>query len=150
MTVLRMPSARGGGSGRHRHDVRDRPGEGGHFPSNGHDDLVNVFPAGAQLPIPLAQAHLRLPADRLDLGRQLLQSELEMPAHLVVLGDVAHSSREARYFAFGRTDGGRLLTVVFTVRGQLLRVISARPMSRRERRGYAQATRPSPDADLQV
>ena len=55
---------------------------------------------------------------------------------------VAHSSREARYFAFGRTDGGRLLTVVFTVRGQLLRVISARPMSRRERRGYAQATRP--------
>jgi hypothetical protein len=61
---------------------------------------------------------------------------------VVVLGDVAHSSREARYFAFGRTDGGRLLTVVFTVRGQLLRVISARPMSRRERRGYAQATRP--------
>jgi hypothetical protein len=46
------------------------------------------------------------------------------------------------YFSFGRTDGGRLLTVVFTVRGQLLRVISARPMSRRERRGYVQATRP--------
>jgi len=61
---------------------------------------------------------------------------------VVVRGDVAHSRREARYFAFGRTDGGRLLTVVFTVRGGLLRVISARPMSRRERRGYAQATRP--------
>jgi hypothetical protein len=60
---------------------------------------------------------------------------------VVVIGDVAHSGTEARYFAFGRTDGGRLLTVVFTVRGQLLRVISARPMSRRERRGYAQATR---------
>jgi uncharacterized protein len=61
---------------------------------------------------------------------------------LVVIGDVAHSGIEARYFSFGRTDGGRLLTVVFTVRGQLLRVISARPMSRRERGGYAQATRP--------
>ena len=61
---------------------------------------------------------------------------------VVVIGDVAHSGTEARYFSFGRTDGGRLLTVVFTVRGQLLRVISARPMSRRERRGYAQATRP--------
>jgi uncharacterized DUF497 family protein len=61
---------------------------------------------------------------------------------VVVIGDVAHSSLEARYFAFGRTDGGRLLTVVFTVRGRWLRVISARPMSRRERRGYAQATRP--------
>ena len=61
---------------------------------------------------------------------------------VIVTGDVAHSGTEARYFAFGRTDGGRLLTVVFTVRGRLLRVISARPMSRRERRGYAQATRP--------
>jgi hypothetical protein len=61
---------------------------------------------------------------------------------VIVIGDVAHSGTEARYFAFGRTDGGRLLTVVFTVRGQLLRVISARPMSRRERRRYAQATRP--------
>jgi uncharacterized DUF497 family protein len=61
---------------------------------------------------------------------------------VVLVGDVAHSGAEARYFSFGRTDGGRLLTVVFTVRGKLLRVISARPMSRRERRGYAQATRP--------
>jgi uncharacterized DUF497 family protein len=31
-----------------------------------------------------------------------------------------------------------LLAVVFTLRGSLLRVISARPMSRRERRIYAQ------------
>ena len=61
---------------------------------------------------------------------------------VVVIGDTAHSGAEVRYFSFGRTDGGRLLTVVFTVRGQLLRVISARPMSRRERKGYAQATRP--------
>ena len=60
----------------------------------------------------------------------------------VVIGDVVHSGAEARYFSFGRTDGGRLLTVVFTVRDHLLRVISARPMSRRERRGYAEATRP--------
>jgi uncharacterized DUF497 family protein len=61
---------------------------------------------------------------------------------LVVQGDVGHSDRETRYFAFGRTDGGRLLTIVFTIRGELLRVISARSMSRRERRGYAQATQP--------
>ena len=61
---------------------------------------------------------------------------------VVLLGDVAHSSREARYFSFGHTDGGRLLTVVFTLRGPLLRVMSARSMSRRERRGYAQAPGP--------
>ena len=48
--------------------------------------------------------------------------------------------KESRQFAFGRTDAGRLLTVVFTVRGSLLRVFSVRPMSRRERRGYGQAS----------
>ena len=47
---------------------------------------------------------------------------------------------EARQFAFGRTDGGRLLTVVFTTRGSRLRVISVRPMSRRERRRYGKAS----------
>ena len=41
--------------------------------------------------------------------------------------------------AFGRTDAGRLLTVVFTMRRSLLRVISVRPMSRRERKGYGKA-----------
>ena len=52
----------------------------------------------------------------------------------------ASSLRESRQFAFGRTDGGRLLTIVFTTRGRLLRVISVRPMSRRERRGYGKAS----------
>lgn len=47
---------------------------------------------------------------------------------------------EARQFAFGRTGAGRLLTVVFTMRGSLLRVISVRPMSRRERKGYGKAS----------
>jgi hypothetical protein len=57
---------------------------------------------------------------------------------LVVTG--APFKKETRQFAFGQTDAGRLLTVVFTVRGPLLRVISVRPMSRRERRGYGQAS----------
>lgn len=58
---------------------------------------------------------------------------------LVLAGDPAHSAREARYFALGRTDAGRRLLVVFTLRGTLVRVISARPMSRRERAVYADA-----------
>ena len=52
----------------------------------------------------------------------------------------ARSDVEARWFAFGRTDGDRLLTVVFTIRGSRLRVISARPMSRPERKRYDQTT----------
>jgi uncharacterized DUF497 family protein len=58
---------------------------------------------------------------------------------LVMADDPGHSAGEARYFGLGCTDLGRLLSVVFTFRGSLLRVISARPMSRRERRIYAQA-----------
>lgn len=57
----------------------------------------------------------------------------------VVLTD-ARPGAEVRWFAFGHTDANRLLTVVFTIRGPLLRVISARPMSRPERKRYDQAT----------
>ena len=46
---------------------------------------------------------------------------------------------EHRHFALGRTDAGRELAVVFTVRGKRVRVISARPISRLERREYAHA-----------
>lgn len=60
---------------------------------------------------------------------------------VVVAGDLAHSGDERRHVIYGRTDGGRLLTVIFAVRENLARVISARPMSRREIRGYEEATR---------
>lgn len=58
---------------------------------------------------------------------------------LVLASDPAHSTHEARYFALGQSDGGRRLLVVFTLRGALVRVISARPMSRREREVYREA-----------
>ena len=43
---------------------------------------------------------------------------------------------EDRFAALGQTSEGRLLTVVFTIRSDQIRVISARPMGRRERRMY--------------
>lgn len=55
---------------------------------------------------------------------------------LVVHDDAAHSETERRYYALGQTDTGRALFVVFTVRGRRIRVISARDMSRKERRVY--------------
>jgi uncharacterized protein len=57
---------------------------------------------------------------------------------VLVAPDVEHSEREARFAALGRTNAGRRLTIVFTVRGTLVRIISARDMSRRERRMYEQ------------
>ena len=55
---------------------------------------------------------------------------------LLVLDDPRHSSAETRWAALGRTDAGRLLAVIFTKRGKLIRVISARDMNRKERRFY--------------
>ena len=43
---------------------------------------------------------------------------------LVLAEDAAHSVAEARFFAFGRVDGG-ILTVRFIVRGEKVRIIGA-------------------------
>jgi uncharacterized DUF497 family protein/predicted DNA binding CopG/RHH family protein len=55
---------------------------------------------------------------------------------LVVRHDPKHSQHEARFYALGRTDSNRLLLVAFTVRRKLIRVVSAREMTRRERRVF--------------
>jgi len=55
---------------------------------------------------------------------------------LVLRPDVEHSASEIRYFALGKTDSGRRLFVVFTLRQTLVRVISARDMTRREGAAY--------------
>lgn len=55
---------------------------------------------------------------------------------LVVADDADHSGRENRFYALGRTDAGRMLFIVFTVRRERVRVISARDMSRKERKVY--------------
>ncbi len=57
---------------------------------------------------------------------------------LLVAPDVKHADRESRYAALGQPHTGRRLAVVFTIRGTLIRVISARDMGRRERRIYEQ------------
>jgi len=51
--------------------------------------------------------------------------------------DAKHSTRERYYNLLGSSNGGRRLSVIFTVRQDLVRVISARPMSRKERSHYA-------------
>ena len=55
---------------------------------------------------------------------------------LVVQDDLKHSKNENRYYPLGQTDHKRTLFVVFTVRNNMIRVISARDMSRKERRTY--------------
>jgi hypothetical protein len=54
----------------------------------------------------------------------------------VVRPDLEHSRGESRFYALVQTDRSRELFVVFTIRGKLIRVISARDMTRKERRIY--------------
>lgn len=58
---------------------------------------------------------------------------------VLIAADPRHSRDEPRFAALGQTADGKLLTIVFTIRGTSIRVISARPMSRRERRVYERA-----------
>ena len=55
---------------------------------------------------------------------------------LLVFYDDSHSEIEERYYILGRTNSARELFVVFTVRGALIRVISARDQTRAERHRY--------------
>jgi hypothetical protein len=50
--------------------------------------------------------------------------------------DPDHSDREARELTFGFSSTGRALVVAHCERAERVRLISARPMTRRERRQY--------------
>jgi uncharacterized DUF497 family protein len=61
---------------------------------------------------------------------------------LLILSDPRHSEVEPRFHALGTTHEGRRLHLTFTLRNeeQLIRVISARDMHRKERVIYEQAS----------
>ncbi|OGE74454.1 MAG: hypothetical protein A3I07_01950 [Candidatus Doudnabacteria bacterium RIFCSPLOWO2_02_FULL_42_9] len=59
--------------------------------------------------------------------------EVFFDSHYVLLKDSIHSGSEHRFNIIGLTKAGRLLTVTFTVRKLMVRVISARPAAKKER-----------------
>ena len=56
---------------------------------------------------------------------------------LIAAADVEHSASEPRYVALGQTDRGRRLFLAFAIRRDLIRVISARDMTKKEVRRYS-------------
>lgn len=54
----------------------------------------------------------------------------------LTIRDPAHSEVEDRFITLGISHRNKLLVVVHTERGDNIRIISARPASRRERRTY--------------
>lgn len=63
---------------------------------------------------------------------------------LVVADDRKHAAAEKRYYALGRTDAQRPLFVAFTIRKNLIRVISARDMNDKEIRKYHEKIKGGP------
>ncbi len=53
-----------------------------------------------------------------------------------ILDDILHSGKEPRYILIGKTKKGRLLFMVFTIRSDKARVISARDLNRKEQKLY--------------
>jgi uncharacterized protein len=73
------------------------------------------------------------------IGHKVTATECEMVFFnqpFVVIDDVKHSNSEARYYAFGKTDVDRKLQVVFCIRKNRIRAISARDMNKKERKFY--------------
>lgn len=58
---------------------------------------------------------------------------------LLLHNDHKHSEQENRFYILGKTDNERKLYIVFTVRNQYIRIISARDMNKKERETYEKA-----------
>ncbi|MGK7943799.1 MAG: BrnT family toxin [Microcystaceae cyanobacterium] len=58
--------------------------------------------------------------------------------YLLFTEDSKHSQREEREWAIGESEKGLLLVVVFTMRENNTRLISARKATKQERRNYEQ------------
>ena len=69
---------------------------------------------------------------------------------LVVVAGEQRSESTPRYYILGHTDASRLLFIVCTIREDLIRVISAHPLSRRERRVYEHAKEEAAETDSEV
>jgi len=79
--------------------------------------------------------------DKHGVGQQEAEQVFVDP-RILVLVDEKHSGEEQRFHAYGRTALGRWLQVSLKLRQNetLIRVISSRKMSRKERARYEQET----------
>lgn len=62
--------------------------------------------------------------------------EIFISEELFVLPDIKHSQKEERFIALGRTQDGKNLFVIFTLRDKKIRIISARRMHKKEVERY--------------
>jgi uncharacterized DUF497 family protein len=54
-----------------------------------------------------------------------------------IIKDVKHPLKERRFQLWGKTNRGRKLSIIFTIRAKKIRIISVRDMNKKERKMYA-------------
>ena len=64
--------------------------------------------------------------------------EIFLDENLPVSRDIEHSQKEKRFIGLGKTLENKILSVVFTLRKDKIRIISARKANLKERRAYDQ------------
>lgn len=57
----------------------------------------------------------------------------------IIFSDWKHSTAEQRITLLGKTKKGRLLNITYTIRGSTIRVITARPINKKEVKLYEKA-----------
>ncbi|MBI4656023.1 MAG: BrnT family toxin [Elusimicrobia bacterium] len=62
--------------------------------------------------------------------------EVFFDEQVTIFSDDKRSASEKRYMIWGSTNRGRMLAVIFTIRKDNIRVISARDLHRKERKHY--------------
>lgn len=55
---------------------------------------------------------------------------------IIIFDDEQHSEKEKRYKVLGKTDRGRKMSLVFTLRSSKIRIITARDQSKKEKELY--------------
>ncbi len=75
---------------------------------------------------------------RLKHGITTAEAEQPFSNNNIVKFDRVHSNIEKRYQLLGPSDKNRVLFVVFTIRDQRVRIISARVANKKERSQYGQ------------
>ena len=73
------------------------------------------------------------------LSRAKEAEEVFINKPLLLLDDEKHSTKEKRFHVLGLTNEARFLLISITIRNKLIRITSARAMSKKERRIYEKA-----------
>lgn len=74
--------------------------------------------------------------DKHNVSNKEAEEVFENQQHFLIEDEKHSTESEKRYMLWGLTDNQRKLTIIFTIRNNQIRIISARDMNSKERRQY--------------